>query len=991
MAWSRSLPQVVCRSNRVASAIGALGILLASLAATPPAQAACAPPTGSNITVTCSGATLNQGPGINTGYGDGTQNGLTLTVQSGASVAGTSTGIDVNNNNTITNLGTITTAGSAVLGDVFGINANGPLTVNNFGTIGKVDIPNNLFDAAGINAGAGLVVVNNSGGLIQGAVAIQGAGSATITNSGTISGIVGGGGQGINVANNPSGAVTVTNNASGLITADGVAIEAGIATVFNSGTISAPGFGGNAINGLTSVNVTNFASGVITSDGDAISAPTITVTNFGTISGTGLAGSGINGGTVAVTNAGTILGGPGAAAISMTSGTVTNNVGGVISGDTGIAAFNNTTVFNAGTITGTTGTAITFFAPGNTLTIAPTSVITGNVLASGSDTFQLGGTGIGTFDLGSIGASRQYRGFASFNVVDATWTATNTFSQSSAWTVQSGTLLVNGDLSSANSLSVNGGTLGGTGKVGNTQINGGGTFAPGTPGVAGTSMTVAGNLAFQSGALYLVQVNPSTASIANVNGTATLTGGSVQAVFAPGSYGARSYDILHAAGGLGGTTFSGVSSNAPNFGVSLSYTATDVFLNLTGALGAGAALNQNQQNVANAINGFFNNGGTLPPNFANLFFLTGGNLGNALTLISGEAATGAQQGVFQLGSQFLNIMLDPFVDGRGGIGVGPAIGFAPERPEISDEIALAYAKVMKAPLYKAPPVIYEPRWTAWGAAYGGSNKTSGDPLVVGSHDLTARAGGVAAGLDYRVAPNTVVGFALAGGGTNWSLANGLGGGNSDAFQLGFYGATRAGAAYLAGGFAYSTHWLSTDRFAFAGDHLTARFNAQSFGARVEGGYRFLPAGPAGVGVTPYAALQAQSFRTPTYSELDTNGGGFGLTYNARTATDTRSELGARFDYVVPFTVYQNAVLTLRGRLAWAHDWITDPSLAAVFQTLPGASFIVNGATPARNSALASAGAELRLANGVALIGKFDGEFASHAQTYTGTGTLRVSW
>jgi uncharacterized protein with beta-barrel porin domain len=82
---------------------------------------------------------------------------------------------------------------------------------------------------------------------------------------------------------------------------------------------------------------------------------------------------------------------------------------------------------------------------------------------------------------------------------------------------------------------------------------------------------------------------------------------------------------------------------------------------------------------------------------------------------------------------------------------------------------------------------------------------------------------------------------------------------------------------------------------------------------------------------------------------------------------------------------------MRGRLARAHDWITDPSLAAVFQALPGASFIVNGATPAKNSALASTGAELKLANGVALIGKFDGEFASHAQTYAGTGTLRVSW
>jgi hypothetical protein len=40
------------------------------------------------------------------------------------------------------------------------------------------------------------------------------------------------------------------------------------------------------------------------------------------------------------------------------------------------------------------------------------------------------------------------------------------------------------------------------------------------------------------------------------------------------------------------------------------------------------------------------------------------------------------------------------------------------------------------------------------------------------------------------------------------------------------------------------------------------------------------------------------------------------------------------------------VLSIRARLAWAHDWVTDPALASVFQTLPGPSFIVNGATPA---------------------------------------------
>ena len=90
-------------------------------------------------------------------------------------------------------------------------------------------------------------------------------------------------------------------------------------------------------------------------------------------------------------------------------------------------------------------------------------------------------------------------------------------------------------------------------------------------------------------------------------------------------------------------------------------------------------------------------------------------------------------------------------------------------------------------------------------------------------------------------------------------------------------------------------------------------------------------------------------------------------------------------------LYTNAVLSLRARVAWAHDWVSDPALAPVFQALPGASFIVTGATPAKNSALASAGTELRLAKGIALLAKFDGEFASHSSTYAGTGTMRHTW
>ena len=399
-----------------------------------------------------------------------------------------------------------------------------------------------------------------------------------------------------------------------------------------------------------------------------------------------------------------------------------------------------------------------------------------------------------------------------------------------------------------------------------------------------------------------------------------------------------------------------------------------------------SGLNGNQLSVANALNNFFNKGGTLPPAFVSVFGLTGANLANALSALSGEPATGSQQAGFQMTNQFLFLMLDPFVDGRSGVAgtSGPALGFAPERETLPADIALAYASVLKAP--PLPAASLQQRWSVWGSAYGGSNRTSGDPAVVGSDDLSATTAGFAGGLDYRITPDTVVGVALAGGGTNWSLAQGLGGGKSDAFQAGVYGATRVGPAYLAAALAYTNHWMSTDRFAFAGDHLTARFNAQSFGARLESGYRF--ASLLG-GVTPYAAIQAQGFHTPSYSETDVNGGGFALGFDARTATDIRSEFGARFDRMVALN--PAALLALRARFAWAHDSVSDPALAPVFQALPGASFIVNGAAPAKNSALASAGAELRLANGVSLLGKFDGEFAAHSSTYAGTGTVRYAW
>jgi autotransporter-associated beta strand protein/T5SS/PEP-CTERM-associated repeat protein len=953
--------------------------------------------------------TISNSTSINTIAFDAAAPAYSFTVQNGATF-------------TINNSSSSTSNFSVSSGATLAIGNGGSVEIGSLAGAGALQLgasdPNTLLFIAGSTS-------TTFSGVISGPGSIELDDAATLRLTGTGS-VIGGD---LDLCLCSTGALTIDGGSltvNGL--SQGVTVEGGTLSVINGGTLQVgdtpaandllvasnmiiSGAGSSVtVNGFTGIGIFGPATLSITSGAVLNSQGGAEVDTFfggpATVQVTG-PGSQWNVGGFGLSVGGGSTGGPGMLTIS--NGAVVNtNVTFIGDGDDG-----SSTVLVTGTgsrLTATTGLSIgdggcgcgplvgtLAIANGGVVEAADTRILAGSTLKLGLG--GLGGTLItprilndGTIVANftdSVTLAARISGSGTLSKAGTgTLILTGNSSYSGATTVDGGTLSVNGSIVNS-ALTVNaGGTIGGNGTIGNTIINGG-TLAPGNS--IGT-LTVQGNLVMTSAAAYVVEVSPSNADRTNVTGTASL-GGTVQAVFTPGAYISRSYTILSATGGSTGTFGSLTTSGLPaGFKAGLSYTATDTILNLFASLavlpndiGTGG-LSINQRNVATALDNFFNNGGALPPNFLPIFGLTGSNLGNALSQLSGEAATGGQQSAFQIGNQFLGLMLDPFVDGRNGAAGlgGPAIAFAPEREELPDEIALAYSSVLKAPAVPAPS--FEQRWSAWGGGYGGSNRTSGDPAVVGSHDLSARTAGFAGGFDYRVTPNTVVGVALAGGGTNWSLANGLGGGKSDAFQAGVYGVTRSGPAYLAAAFAFTNHWMSTDRFAFAGDHLTASFNAQSLGARVESGYRF--ATMFG-GIAPYAAIQAQSFRTPTYSETDVNGGGFALGYTGRTATDTRSELGARFDRLLALN--PNAALALRARLAWAHDWVSDPTLGAVFQALPGASFIVNGAAPAKNSALASAGTELRLANGVTLIGKFDGEFASRSSTYAGTGTLRYAW
>ncbi|WP_436216496.1 autotransporter outer membrane beta-barrel domain-containing protein, partial [Bradyrhizobium sp. LjRoot220] len=231
------------------------------------------------------------------------------------------------------------------------------------------------------------------------------------------------------------------------------------------------------------------------------------------------------------------------------------------------------------------------------------------------------------------------------------------------------------------------------------------------------------------------------------------------------------------------------------------------------------------------------------------------------------------------------------------------------------------------------------------------------------------------------------GFALAGGGTSFSV-NGFGSGRSDLFQAGAFIRHNVGPAYITGALAYGWQDITTDRtVTVAGiDQLRAKFNANAWSGRVEGGYRFVS---HGFGWTPYAAGQFTTFELPAYAEQAIVGANtFALAYTSKSVTSTRSELGLRTDksFAMP-----TGIFTLRGRAAWAHDFNPDRAIAATFQTLPGASFVVNGARQAADAALVTGSAEMKWTNGWSIAGTFEGEFSNVTESYAGKGVVRYAW
>jgi uncharacterized protein with beta-barrel porin domain len=769
--------------------------------------------------------------------------------------------------------------------------------------------------------------ITTAGSNASGIVA-SGSGAVTVTSTGNIA-TAGANANGIIAEGSGTGAVTVTSSGN-ITTAGNQAV--GIYAAGTSGAVTVTSIGNITTTG-------NYTNGIY-----ATSAAAVTVTSTGNISiaGGGAVGILAVGAGVTVTSTGNIT-------------TAGNNSFGIFAHSTGGPI---TVTIDSGTVSGGTGTGAGIDLEGgstNTLTnFGTVTALSGLAIKgnTGNNTVNNFGTVIGNVILGS---------------------GTNAFNNMASGFFDSGTTV----------------NLG----AGNALTNAG-TLSPGGAGVIQTT-ALTGNLVQSGTGIFLTDINiaGATSDRVNVSGTANLAG-AVRLQVSNLALGPWQQTIVSAAGG---TTNNGLSLLAsPALQAQLVFpNTTDVVVKSTGINFVTPGLNNNQTSLGNALNGAALSGGLGGPVFNFLLngitTLPGYNL--ALTQLTGEAATGSQQTTFDAMNLFIGTMLDPFNRGTTSAPGGGASGYASEgdasayaSTKNAGAARDAYAMFTKAP----PPVIpFEQRWSVWASGFGGSQTTDGN-ATVGSNTSTSSVYGTAVGADYIFSPRTIAGFALAGGGTNFNVA-GSGSGHSDLFQAGVFVRHTIGPAYISAALAYGWQEITTNRTVTAAgtNQLRAQFDANAFSGRLEGGYRFVAPWVGGIGITPYAAAQFTTFDLPGYAEQAVVGSNaFALAYGAKSVTDTRSELGIRTDKSFGVT---DGILTLRGRVAWAHDYDPDRSIGATFQSLPGASFVVNGAAQAADSALVTASVEKKWLTGWSAAATFEGEFSDVTRSYAGKGVVRYQW
>ncbi|MGN6769612.1 MAG: autotransporter domain-containing protein, partial [Rhizobiaceae bacterium] len=427
--------------------------------------------------------------------------------------------------------------------------------------------------------------------------------------------------------------------------------------------------------------------------------------------------------------------------------------------------------------------------------------------------------------------------------------------------VETGTLAVNGKLGGALDVR-SAGRLQGTGTVGDTIVSG--TVAPGNS--IGT-INVAGDITFNPGSIYEVEVDAAGASdkIA-ASGIAAINGGSVKVLAGMGNYAPQThYTIVHAEGGRTGTFTEGVTSNLAFLDPSLTYDVNNVYLTLTrnnidfGGLG----LTPNQIATGGGVESL----GWGNPVYNAVLNLSAPQARSAFDALSGEIYASTKSALIEDSHFVRDAVNDRIRSAFGDLSAPPmpvmAYGEDGPRPVAPDS---------------AGPV-------AWGHAFGSWGSFDGDGNAAAMDTST---GGFLAGIDGEIGSAIRLGFLTGYSHSTFDVDGRASSGSSDNYHLGLYAGGKWNALRLSGGLAYTWHDIETGRsVALPGfsDSLTGDYGAGTFQAFGEAGYKI---GMGAASFEPFANLAYVSLHTDGFTE---KGGVAALHVRGGTTDTTFTTLG----------------------------------------------------------------------------------------------------
>ncbi|MEI2736671.1 MAG: autotransporter domain-containing protein [Rhodoblastus sp.] len=506
-------------------------------------------------------------------------------------------------------------------------------------------------------------------------------------------------------------------------------------------------------------------------------------------------------------------------------------------------------------------------------------------------------------------------------------------------------------------------------------------------------LAVTGDASFGPGSFYNARITATSGDAILVGGKATISGGTVKISSDDGKLQRGSkYILLRALGGLSGQ-FDGVESDMSKFTGLLSYDDKDVYLTILLRDFRSFALTRNQWSVANAV---YWASAKLGVGLGGQLLLalnqaSDASVAASLTQLSGDGVvTGAANAALQTGHLFTSVLDDQqslWRDSQPRDQIVRRIepfAYAPTRVD-GGKWPVSRQNYAPAPVRRDDGVQ---RWRVWASGFGGHSSLRGD-AAAGSADQKLNSYGGALGVDYQMGSSMLLGMALGGSSSAFNAGNATG--SAEGIHVGAYTGFRVQSFYGTASVAYSSYTNKTTRMvsaigAVAGEQEAGKFNSQEVRTRLEIGRRIAADNFA---VTPFTAIEIAHLHTKPFIEQAAGGVGmFALSFQGQGVASTPSFIGLKAEARVDLA---GAILTPWISLAWRHEWSASRTQTASLAALPGASFVIIGAKPARDAAQVKGGVNLAVTQQVAIFATFEGEFGTKNPVYAGKGGMKVAW